>query len=161
MKKTNQYLKCTNTEFLKSAFVLIILFLQSQVSGADCSVNAVGVVFSQYSALDRGPNNSGVGSITVVCNGEGITPTVSLSSNNNSSTTSRSMRNLVGSDKLSYNLYVNAARSIVWGDGKGQGSTVSVQSNSVAILSVYGQIPALQDVSVGSYTDNLIVTVGF
>jgi spore coat protein U-like protein len=40
-------------------------------------------------------------------------------------------------------------------------STISARSNSSKILDLFGQIPAGQDVGVGTYTDSITTTVIF
>ena len=67
---------------------------------------------------------------------------------------------------LDYNLYTNAARSSVWGDGSGGTATVS-DSYALALLAVtrqypvYARIPAAQNVAAGAYTDSITVTVEY
>ena len=69
---------------------------------------------------------------------------------------------------LGYNLYSNSTRTTVWGDGSGAAPTVSgsmtltngapTHTNSPT---VYGSVPALQDVGVGAYSDNITITVTY
>jgi spore coat protein U-like protein len=66
-----------------------------------------------------------------------------------------------GANVLTYNLYTSAARTVIWGDGTGGSSTISARSNSTTILDLFGQIPAGQDVGVGTYTDSITTTVIF
>jgi spore coat protein U-like protein len=66
-----------------------------------------------------------------------------------------------GGNILNYNLYTSAARIVVWGDGSGGSSTMSVNRNNTTTLSVFGQIPAGQDAAVGAYTDNITTTISF
>jgi spore coat protein U-like protein len=66
-----------------------------------------------------------------------------------------------GANTLTYNIYTSASRSIVWGDGHGGSSSQTAYKNSTTTLSLFGQIPAGQDVATGTYTDNLDATVNF
>ncbi len=61
---------------------------------------------------------------------------------------------------MSYNLYRNAARSEIWGDGT-NGSFIQSGSGAGANVPwpIYGRLPGSQNVSVGTYTDNITVTV--
>jgi spore coat protein U-like protein len=67
---------------------------------------------------------------------------------------------------LKYNIYVDAARSIVWGDGN-IGTLVVADAYSLAGPSVtrnypaYGRIFGNQNAPVGVYTDSIIVTLHF
>jgi spore coat protein U-like protein len=66
-----------------------------------------------------------------------------------------------GANKLNYNLYINAGRSLVWGDHSGSSQMMSAAGNRDTRLDIFGQIPALQDVAIGPYTDSIIATVNF
>jgi spore coat protein U-like protein len=115
--------------------------------------------FGAYSVLDQNPNTNGVGSITVHCqNGNGSSE-VTLSTGQSNSYGTRVMKN--GANTLNYNLYTSATRNVVWGDHTGASGTVFADGNHETILSIYGKIPAGQDVAVGVYTDNIVVTVNF
>jgi spore coat protein U-like protein len=72
------------------------------------------------------------------------------------------MRSPASTDRLNYNLFVNAGRSTVWGDGAPGTSTVflkNVKKNHPAVATIYGRVPPGQNVSVGSYSDSLTVTI--
>ena len=66
-----------------------------------------------------------------------------------------------GTNQLNYNLYTDAARTVVWGNGSGTSSIQTVARNRTTTLNVYGQIPAGQDAVVGNYTDTILATVTF
>ena len=72
---------------------------------------------------------------------------------------------MVGSGgQLSYNIYLDAARTMVWGDGTGGSSYYSATgTGNAAPVSVimYGGIPTQQNVGAGTYTDILVVTINF
>jgi spore coat protein U-like protein len=71
-------------------------------------------------------------------------------------------------ETLSYNLYRDAARSVVWGDGT-SGTTFptgqfvfnppSFGNNQQAQFTVYGRIPANQNVAAGNYQTASPITV--
>ncbi|EQB03637.1 hypothetical protein L286_11465 [Sphingobium sp. HDIP04] len=89
--------------------------------------------------------------------------TVDLSAGGSGAFSQRRLRR--GTDSLAYNLYTDAARTQIWGDGTG-GST-RVTRNFAALLNftdtmtVYARLPARQNVSAGSYSDTMIVTVTY
>ncbi len=67
----------------------------------------------------------------------------------------------MGSERLLYNLYLDAARTIVWGDGTG-GSQVGPGvtthgAGGTTTAYVFGRIPAGQDVPAGVYGDTIRV----
>lgn len=136
-----------------------LIFVMSNVYAQTCSFTTVtSVNFGAYNPFSATPDNS-VGALTVACTGNGgPTPTISLSKGN-SSTYSRFMQS--GVNQMLYNLYTNAARTQVWGDGSSGTTTVQVPKKATTSVNVYGQIPAGQDVAVGSYTDSIVATVNF
>ena len=69
-----------------------------------------------------------------------------------------------GTETLDYNLYQDSTRTVIWGDGTG-GSQTFVQPDprlGVNIdVTVYGRIPAGQDVSSGAYSSTVTATIFF
>ncbi|OYU44993.1 MAG: hypothetical protein CFE44_09900 [Burkholderiales bacterium PBB4] len=125
-----------------------------------CSfASAAPVDFGIYSVFATQPNNFGVGSIQVNCQGGGGPINITLSTGQSHSFAARQMRS--GASTLLYNLYISAARSAVWGDGSGASSAVYLDKNSNTKLDIFGQIPARQDVAVGNYSDHITAIVNF
>jgi len=73
----------------------------------------------------------------------------------------RQMKLATGTDLMNYNLFNNNARTRIWGDGTGGTFTTTrtVRRNRPVTLTVYGRITAGQDVSIGTYSDTLVVTI--
>ncbi len=67
-----------------------------------------------------------------------------------------------GSERLLYNLYLDAARTIVWGDGTGGSQAgpgvVTHGASGTTTAYVFGRIAAGQDVAIGTYGDTIRVT---
>ena len=133
----------------------------SAVAAASCAFSSViPVSFGVYDVLSASPNINGVGSITIMCQGGGPTTfVVSLSTGQSNSFASRVMKN--GGNSLNYNLYTSAGRTIVWGNGTGGSSTMTVARNQTTTLSIFGAIPAAQDVAIGNYLDSISAAVLF
>ena len=134
---------------------------QAALAETACLFTTVaGVGFGAYDVFSERPNNQGVGSIGIDCKGAGNTVfDVSLSTGQSQSYVTRTLR--AGANLLNYNLYTSAGRTQVWGDGSGASSVMQVQKNKPVALDIFGQIPAGQDVAVGSYSDAIVVTVNF
>jgi spore coat protein U-like protein len=98
----------------------------------------------------------GTGTIAVSCD-VSAPYTVALSPGNGSYS-SRTM--MSGANRLDYNLFTDATRTGIWGDGAGSTATVS-GSGASGNHTVYGRIPARQNAYVGSYSDIITVTVTF
>ncbi len=136
-----------------------LIFVISNSYAQNCSfTTTTSVNFGTYNPFSATPDNS-VGALTVRCTGNGgPTPTILLSKGN-SSTYARFMKS--GINQMLYNLYADSAHSQVWGDGSPGTTTVQVPKKAITSVNVYGQIPAGQDVAVGSYTDSIVATVNF
>ena len=94
---------------------------------------------------------------------ETVTYSLQLGPSGNGQRASRAMRS--GSEQLLYNLYTDAARSQVWGDGS-EGTMVftgalQLPSTRTAQHPVYGRLFERQPVLPGSYGDALQVTLSF
>jgi spore coat protein U-like protein len=141
------------------ATVLAAASLPAFASGS-CHVDSlVAIGFGIYDVFASAPNNSGVGSITISCSGNLQHAVITLSAGHSNSFASRVLSS--GAKSLNYNLYTNASRSTVWGDGTGGSRSVTINADRSTTLSVFGQIPARQDASVGTYTDSILQTVEF
>ena len=126
-----------------------------------CNVSTSGVSFGSYDVFNPVPV-SAIGTITISCNVLTVTTNTEIGpSSNSGGFNPRKMKHSSKSDLLSYNLFTNAARTTIWGDGSGGTGTVNciVLLTLPCTLTVYGQVPALQNVSAGSYSDAVTVTV--
>jgi spore coat protein U-like protein len=128
-------------------------------ASAWCSISVSPVNFGTYNVFAGSPTDS-VGQVTLFCF---LDDNVSVTISKGSSGTynQRAMQN--GTERLSYNLFRDAARTVVWGDGSGGTSTYIVP---FAILTnvpipVYGRVPPEQDVRTGAYSDSVTVVVNF
>jgi spore coat protein U-like protein len=65
-----------------------------------------------------------------------------------------------GQASLFYNLFTDASHLTIWGDGSPGTSLVSFSGTSGS-RTVYGRIPAGQNVPVGTYGDTITVTLTF
>ena len=139
-------------------FVCAVAFLMpfgaSAASGASCSVSSVPVVFGDYDPFSPTALEN-TGQVSIQCDSEAVLR-VGISEGNGSFDR-RLMWN--GSDQLEYNLYGDAARTVVWGDGI---SAADVGASGQRIdLPIFGQMPSKQNVPPGVYQDVLTITVSF
>ena len=157
---------------VRAGFTAALLVLPGLAVAADCSASATGVNFGIYDAAATLPSDS-TGSLTVSCSYTGggvrdIGYVVALSSTNSSSPTTRWL--VAGASQLFYNLYRNAARTEIWGNGTGGGFVVSGslkpgpgvgnETRSQA-YTVYGRVPEQQDADAGQYSDMIVITLTF
>jgi spore coat protein U-like protein len=69
-----------------------------------------------------------------------------------------------GVEVLAYNLFRNAARTTIWGDGTGGTAVYSranPPNNSNVNVTIYAQMPPGQDVSAGNFGDTVSATINF
>lgn len=159
---------------MRSIIILLALCLLGvvgsviRVQAFSCDVSATGVNFGSYDVFSPVPLDS-TGSINVTCNIPPKNPhaplavTVSLSPGNSGSFAQRAMQQTGGPDQLNYNLYTNASMSTPWGDGGGSSSveTAFVTKDMPYRATIYGRIPAKQNVRAGSYGDIITVTIEY
>ncbi|MGH8626182.1 MAG: Csu type fimbrial protein [Gammaproteobacteria bacterium] len=147
-------------------FGLALMVLSTTARAVSCDVNATPVSFGSYNVFNASPLDA-TGTITVHCTNLlslFVNYTVKLSKGLSGSYAPRQMAN--GANRLNYNLYTDATRLTVWGDGSAGTSFIS-NGFLVVLLgvtvnhTVYGRVPALQNVAVGSYSDNITVTLTF
>jgi spore coat protein U-like protein len=135
-----------------------------------CTTSAGGVNFGVYNPLSAAAAVAN-GSVNVTCNllsggSSNVSLNVSLSTGSSGSFATRSLSS--GSYALGYNLYWSTAYTQVWGDGTG-GSFYGTAALLLTPASptqtvtgtVYGRIPATQDVGEGVYNDTIVVTVSY
>ena len=140
-----------------------VLALLAPGAANACTVGASGVAFGAYDTLSPTPDD-GVGTVSVLCHPRVHFVDVGLSTGQSGTYSTRTMRN--GSASLSYNLYTDAARTTVWGDGVAA-PLVTVNPGSVnagdrtLVRTIYGRIPAQQSVPFGTYNDTIMVTLTF
>ena len=162
---------------LLSLVLLAAAGLASPARAATCTVSTQAVAFGAYDALGAAPADTGPAYVTVTCsNFLPTTVAVRVNLGRGSATTylPRRMQHLsLAGETLAYNLYADAPRSQVWGDGTGgtvsQQATLQVDACGWIILfcqgevsyPLFGRIPPLQDVHTGLYQDTVQAQVIF
>lgn len=152
---------------------LLLLALSPIAANAvvSCNVATAGVAFGNYDVFNPA-NTVSMGTVNITCSDIGgagplnvaISVAVSASSTSGS-VANRQMALAGGSDRLNYNLYLDAASTLIWGDTPGSNDLtlpkLKVPNNgtSSTTVTIYGSIPAGQDVSAGSYSDQNVMTI--
>jgi spore coat protein U-like protein len=140
--------------------VCLALFWCGRAEAAHCTISTTSVNFGSYDVFAGSPTDT-TGTVSLTCTGNADV-TITLSKGASSTYNSRKLSG--GSDTLNYNLYRDAARTTIWGDGTGSTATYTqtgVPNNTAQNLTIYARIPAAQDVSAGIYTDSVTVTLDF
>ena|SRR5256885_1073397 len=122
---------------------------------ASCkNLGASGIIFPAYNVYATADTTQ-VGTITYSCPPP-LVPTVSLSASQDGAYRPRHLLGFTG--VVNYELYADAAMTIVWGFGTDE-QTLPAKNNATA--NIYGRIFAGQDVAVGTYNDVIMVTFNF
>ncbi|HEY4317590.1 MAG TPA: spore coat U domain-containing protein [Herbaspirillum sp.] len=136
-------------------------------SAQACTASSSPVAFGSYNAFSNTARDT-AGSVTVTCSaliGILVAYNIKLNGGMGGAIGTRRMRNGVSS--LFYQLYTNAGRNIVWGDGTGGTQTItdgyllSVGVDVIKTFPVYGRITALQNVTYGAYTDTVTILLTY
>ena len=140
-------------------FSVVITSAIAPAAIAQCSwtQQPPAVAFGTYQTFNGGGNTSST-SGTIQCIGT-ETFTVTLDKGGAGSYLPRKMNGLA-----SYNIYVDSAQTIIYGDNTGGTFAYSATNASGTNLysgTVYANAPAAQDLAPGNYTDSLIATLSF
>lgn len=135
----------------------VFLVLAVPAVAQTCTVSITPINFGTYSPYASVALDS-TGQVSVDCGGAG-SAVVSLNPgvNGGGSFMGRSLGN--GQSQLHYQLYSDGAYTQVWGDGTGGSTTASVSGSGT--LTMYGRVPAHQNVTAGLYTDTVLLTITY
>jgi spore coat protein U-like protein len=139
---------------VRSATDTDVLTVTATVLSA-CSLSGGTLAFGSY-ASGQTENADVDGTINYVnCSG---TLTFALDGGGSGNINARQMSN--GANRLSYQIYRNAARNAVWGTGADAQTQILLETRNGSVT-VYGRIPGGQVVPAGTYTDTVNVTLTF
>jgi spore coat protein U-like protein len=148
-----------NATNFSSALVLfgISLIGLHPTSAFACNVDVAPLSFGSINALDARDTDSTT-TITVTC--PAATAYTATASSGSGSFTGRQMTAPQG--RLDYQLYTEASRSLVWGDGSAGTNTVSGTADPIGdTQTVYGRVPAQPLAVPGTYADTILVTISY
>jgi spore coat protein U-like protein len=144
--------------------------LSHAATTVNCTASATSIAFGIYNPLNA-TSDASTGTLRVTCNGSGtgsanVTVNVTLSTGLSGGYATRKM--FSGVNTLNYNIFWSTAYSQIVGDGSG-GSfagtagpfTVPAGGTNFATGTLYGLMPASQDIAAGSYSDVITVTVTY
>jgi spore coat protein U-like protein len=150
------------------AFALLLLLPSLAQAAITCVFSSTpGMAFGAYNDASAAPTDSAT-SVVVRCtrvlgaNNANVVLQLGPSAGSGSIATRRMTS---GANRLDYNLYRDAARSQVWGQTSGA-DTVTLNTGNLGnfgsvnlTFTIYGRIPALQNVPAGAYGDSVQLTV--
>jgi len=130
----------------------------------NCTISTAALDFGTY---NPGTGTSVTGTVTTNCTVNAIA-LITLDQGFNPATGSsnevplRRLKNGGSNNYLSYNLYKDDAKTMTWGNSTSNSSAAGIFGNGAEkSTTVYGKIPAGQNVPSGSYTDTVTATVTY
>ena len=135
-----------------------VLPVTLEITGT-CSVQASDLGFGSYLANAASPL-SGQTTLMIECT-SGKDIEIGLDAGQGPGATVQERRMVSGTDALRYGLSQDAARVQVWGDTVGVDTVHAQGVGTPQPLTIYGQIPARQQVPAGQYSDIITVRVYF
>ncbi|MFA5121219.1 spore coat U domain-containing protein [Zavarzinia sp.] len=135
----------------------------SMTVNPNCIVSATNLAFGSYNPLSPSPTD-GASTLQIRCTYLTVW-SIKLNQGTGSGATisQRRMTRTASppSGTLTYSLYTDAARIVLWGDGLTGVSAVGSGTGSWQTVNVYGRIPTGQFTAAGSYSDTISVTVNY
>jgi spore coat protein U-like protein len=127
--------------------------------GLNCTITTVGVAFGVYDVFSAAPVDA-AGSVRYQCT-LGVGVVVQLGTGSAGAFSPRTM--LRSGEPLNYNLYLDAARTQVWGNGTSGTGTHSAFATVLfpTVVPIYARLFPGQNVTVGSYSDSVVATIVF
>ena len=140
-----------------SNVVTRVSFLVTADVPPDCTFSAGNLVFGAYTGAQLDAQSQ----ISLTCT-SGTAWNVGLSQGDfaGATVTSRKMTG-PGASSMGYSLYRNSGRTLNWGNTVGTDTVSGTGSGSAQSVTVYGRVPASQDLPAGSYQDTIIATITF
>jgi spore coat protein U-like protein len=133
----------------------------------NCTFGVDGINFGLYNPFAPEPNDT-TGNISVSCNaadqGVDVSYEISLDTGKSGSFAKRKLAS--ANRELGYNLYTDASRTLVWGDGSSISNRLkdaysSPNTQEIKSYPIYGRIEPNQNVAAGDYSDLITVTLIF
>ncbi len=138
----------------------LLLLGDRSASAQTCTITTTSVAFGTYNVFSTA-NLASTGSVTYYCRRNAQNITVWLNKGLYGLTNNpRQMAS--GTNRLNYNLFLDANHTQIWGDPNPYRYGPSTPPNRTYVtLTVYGLITAGQDVPAGTYADSVTVTINF
>lgn len=147
--------------------VLAVIWPQAATAQVDsCAFRAASATLVDFSVYSGGllpVDSSGVIPLTctpAIAMGT-VAYTISISTGSSGSFSPRTLQRVGGGGSLTYDVYIDPTRLVIWGDGTLGTGTVSGVCGGDCDVFAYGRIPGAQIVPAGSYADDVMVTVDF
>jgi spore coat protein U-like protein len=123
-----------------------------------CNVSATSVSFGSQGVLNS--NKDAQGTLSIQCSAS-LPYTVSLDGGTSGATDPTQRKMSFSGANVTYGLYQDSARTLPWGSTVGTNTLSATGSGVTQAQPVYGRIAAQTTPKPGSYSDSVVVTVGY
>ena len=130
-------------------------------AAGSCTISTTSVAFGTYNVFSPTALDS-TGTVTIKCNGSASNVSIDLDKGGAGLFANRAMSG--SGTSLFYNLFVDAARASIWGDGTESTShytNANPANNQNIVVTIYARVSGGQDVPAGSYTNSITAVVNF
>jgi spore coat protein U-like protein len=125
-----------------------------------CVVTANSLAFGNYNPTSATATDA-TATFDVLCTA-GTSYSVGLNAGTKAGATVTTRQMSSGANALSYSLYSDSGRNTNWGNTPGTDTPSPTTAGVLpSTFTVYGRIPAQQNVQAGSYTDTVTITVSY
>jgi spore coat protein U-like protein len=128
---------------------------------ANCTISSTNIAFGSYDPVVANASTplDGTGTVTVRCN-KGTSANIGLDLGSNAAGSTRRMAS--GAERLTYEIYSESGRTAIWTNSAPNwvAHTPTGPPNQ-ATYTMYGRVPAGQEVATGSYSDTVTATVNY
>lgn len=128
---------------------------------ATCTVASTDMAFGAYTG-GQATNLDATSTITATCPpGQGYTLGLNAGLGSGATTSTRMMTLSSGTATLNYGLFTDSTRATNWDDIGGTNTVADIGDGTGQAHTVYGRVPALQNVQTGTYQDTITVTMDY
>ena len=135
------------------------LFGHSAIAAPSCSgISATAMAFGNYNPVNAA-NVDSAATISYSCPPPTV-PLVTVTTGTGGSYSPRLMKQ-GATETIGYNLYRNALRTEIWGDGTGGTFSMTLPTGNNRTAPIYGRVFASQNVVAGAFTDTVTIIFNF
>lgn len=125
---------------------------------ASCIVGSASMSFGTASSIPANVDSNATLSVTCT----NTTPyNVGLGAGSGSGATVSSRKMTSAGSTISYSLYANSGRSVIWGETVGSDTVAGTGTGGQQTRTIYGRVPAQATPPPGTYSDNVVITVTY
>ena len=148
-----------NNKILISVLIVFAIF-KASIATSQCSISVTSIAFNNYDVFSDNPVDS-EGTVSISCTKDVVKAFVTIGTSSNSGVINpRRMKQLSGNDFLDYNLFSDVTRTSVLGTTRIQFKRPTGKPAPwTDSMTIYARIDSRQDVSAGSYSDLVSVTI--